>query len=302
MAVTIDSSWPTAATLIKEAPLDGRPHVALFGVSTYATSVSPRSSTSTPQAVRAALEKYSTWSFRDRVDLADHVVLVDHGDVEDPDGEGGHERVAEALASAPPTAALRIILGGDNAATWHALSALANDRAQEYGLITLDAHLDMRHGRSNGSPVRQLLDEGLDPRHVVQVGLGDFSNSAAFARETLERGVHVIERDAFFDEDATTVARRALELAGHDGRPIYVDVDLDCADRAAVPGCPAAAPGGLSAAEVRAFVREVCSDESVVAIDFTEVDVERDSPDQRTVRLVALLILEALAGVARRNS
>jgi len=55
------------------------------------------------------------------------------------------------------------------------------DRTDEFGLITLDAHLDMRDGRSNGSPVRQLLEEGLDGRHVVQVGLGDYTNSPAYA-------------------------------------------------------------------------------------------------------------------------
>ncbi|MGH9020684.1 MAG: arginase family protein, partial [Acidimicrobiales bacterium] len=98
-------------------------------------------------------------------------------------------------------------------------------------------------------------------------------------------------------EDA---AASALDIAGADGRPVYVDVDLDAADRAAVPGCPAAVPGGLSADEVRRFVRTVCSDRRVAAIDFTEVDVGRDSDDQRTVRLVALCVLEALAGVAGR--
>jgi len=38
-----------------------------------------------------------------------------------------------------------------------------------------------------------------------------------------------------------------------------------------------------------------------VAVDFTEVDVERDSNEQ-TVRLVALLVLESLAGLARRKN
>ena len=38
----------------------------------------------------------------------------------------------------------------------------------------------------------------------------------------------------------------------------------------------------------------------VCAIDITEIDVERDSEDQRTVRLGALLVLEALAGLRRR--
>jgi len=101
----------------------------------------------------------------------------------------------------------------------------------------------MREGRSNGSPVRQLLNEGLDPRHVVQVGLGDFSNSAAYAYESLDKGVRIIERDAFHRQDAASIARHALEIASHGGRKVYVDIDLDAADRSVVPGCPAAAPG-----------------------------------------------------------
>ncbi len=297
-----DPNWPSAATLLRRTSQAGHRNVALLGVSTFATSVSARSATSTPAAVRAALERFSTWSFRDRIDLAEEVALVDHGNVEEPDGEGGHQRVADALAQIDASTTLRVILGGDNAATWHAMSALASDHFDEYGLVTLDAHLDMREGRSNGSPVRQLLNEGLDPHHLVQVGIDDFSNSPTYARASLEMGVTIIERDAFHRDDAAAIARRALAIASDGGRKVYVDIDLDCADRATVPGCPAAAPGGLSADELRRFVREVCSNESVVAIDFTEVDVERDSADERTVRLVALLVLEALAGVRRRTT
>ena len=75
---------------------------------------------------------------------------------------------------------------------------------------------------------------------------------------------------------------------------------MDAADRSVVPACPAAAPGGLSADEMRRFVRAVALQHGVFAIDITEIDVERDSADQRTVRLAALLVLEALAGVRRR--
>lgn len=298
VAAPNDSKWRSAASMVFERPIDARRNVALFGVSTYQTSVSPRSGTSTPQAVRAALERFSTWSWPSRVDLAEYVAVVDHGDVEDPDGDGVRERLAAMLEGVD--APLAIFLGGDNAATWHAMGAFAGERLDQFGLITLDAHLDMRDGRSNGSPVRQLLDEGLDPRHVVQVGLGEFSNSAAYARDSLKRGVRIIERDAFHREDATVIARRALEVARQGGRQVYVDIDLDVADRSVAPGCPASVPGGLSADEVRRFVRELTTSPHVTAIDFTEVDVEQDAPDQRTVRLAALLVLEALLGVQRR--
>ncbi len=122
------------------------------------------------------------------------MALVDYGDVDDPDGAGGGARVAEALARWAPDVALRLILGGDNAATWHVLRALAGGDYSNFGLVTLDAHLDMRDGVSNGSPIRQLLEDGFDGHHVVQVGLADFSNSAHYARRAHEAGVTVISR------------------------------------------------------------------------------------------------------------
>lgn len=238
VAATHDPKWPSAATVVGAAPSPGRRTVALVGVPTFSTSVSPRSSTSTPAAIRAALARYSTWSYSDHVDLADAVAVVDHGDVVDPDGDGGEARVAAALAGVDPASELTVILGGDNAATWHALRGIAQSHLRDYGLITLDAHLDFREGRSNGSPVRQLLDDGLDGHHVVQIGLADFSNSAAYARDAREAGVTAIARDEFRRHDVADLAVRALEIAGRGGRPVYVDVDLDVCDRSVVPGCP----------------------------------------------------------------
>lgn len=297
MAVS-DSKWRPASSLLFDRPINARRNVGLLGISTYATSISPRSNVSTPAAIRRALSSYSTWSWSSRVDLAEYVAVVDHGDVPDPDGEGGHERVAAALGAIEQSPL--VILGGDNAATWHAMSALMAGRPEEFGLITLDAHLDMREGRSNGSPVRQLLAEGLDAHHVVQVGLSDFANSPAYARDTQAAGVRVIERDAFVRDDAAVIARRALDVARQGGRRVYVDIDLDVADRSVVPGCPAAAPGGLRADEIRRFVRALATSRDVVALDVTEIDVERDDADERTVRLGALVVLEALSGVQRR--
>jgi formiminoglutamase len=193
-----------------------------------------------------------------------------------------------------------LLLGGDNALTWRAMSALARDQLGDWGLITLDAHLDLRDGRSNGSPVRQLLEEGLAGSHVVQVGLADFSNSAAYARNARDAGVTIIARHELRRRSIADVAAEALATAGAGGRRVYVDIDMDVCDRSVVPGCPAAAPGGLSADELREFVRIVSSDAQVSALDVTEIDVARDARDERTVRLGALVVLEALAGYVRR--
>jgi formiminoglutamase len=53
---------------------------------------------------------------------------------------------------------------------------------------------------------------------------------------------------------------------------------------------------------MRRFVRAFASHPQVRAMDITEIDVERDGDDQRTVRLAAVLLLEALSGVVRREA
>ena len=50
----------------------------------------------------------------------------------------------------------------------------------EIGLITLDAHFDMREldeGLSNGNPVRALMEDGLPGKNIAQIGLASFANS-----------------------------------------------------------------------------------------------------------------------------
>lgn len=269
-----------------------------MGVSTYQTSLSSRSSTSTPSAIRAALSHYSTWSFHDDADLAGSVSVRDLGDVERPDDDGARERLRTMLAGASDD--LLIVLGGDNAATWLGAGALFDGALANVGLITLDAHLDLRDGRSNGSPVRQLLDEGLTPSAVVQVGLAEFANAPEYARRARDHGLTSIARRAFDEETPEALAQRALAIAGADNRAIYVDLDFDVVDRSAVPGCPAAAPGGISPHELRRFARAVARDARVVAVDLTEIDVERDV-NEATVRLGALVVLELLAGVSERG-
>jgi formiminoglutamase len=92
----------------------------------------------------------------------------------------------------------------------------------------------------------------------------------------------------------------ALAIAGANGREIYVDVDVDVCDRSVAPACPASVPGGITADELRNAVRLVANDSRVRAIDITEIDAALDTPDQRTIRLAALLVLEAVTGVASR--
>ena len=58
--------------------------------------------------------------------------------------------------------------------------------------------------------------------------------------------------------------------------------------------------GGLSAREFLTAAFVAGRDARVRAIDITEVDAKADAPDGRTVRLAAMAVLEACAGLALR--
>jgi len=295
-SLSADPRWPRAGDWpapTGDSARDGAIDLALVGLPTYATSLSATHANETPAAVRAGLRYYS--EFTDRpLDLR----FADFGDAHDPDGD---EDAATALiARAAAVSRLVVALGGDNAATVPAALGTWGTRIATAGLVTLDAHHDLRDGRSNGSPVRRLVEAGLAGTRIVQVGIADFANSADYAARAADYGITVIRRDALHGRPMDDVMAEAVEVAGAAGGPIHVDFDVDVCDRSVAPACPASLPGGLAAHELRAAVRAATTHGAVESIDFAEVDATADTPDARTIRLVALCVLEAAAGLAAR--
>lgn len=294
-ALSVDPLWPRAGGW---PPLgaDGA-DLTLLGIPTHETSLSPTGADATPAAVREALRRYS--AFVPGLDV-EALRFADAGDVAAPDGPEGRERARAAMAGAVRASRLTVAVGGDNALTVPAALGAAGGALGDAGLITLDAHHDLRDGTSNGSPVRELLEAGLDGRRVVQIGIADFANSAAYARRAAEHGITVITRDELHARPLEEVVAEALAIAGAGGGPVHVDLDVDVCDRSVAPACPASVPGGLSAWELRRVARLVAASPLVRSIDIAEVDATADAPDQRTVRLAALLVLESAAGLALR--
>lgn len=230
---------------------------------------------------------------------ADSLERADFGDIVDPDGDEAGAITTVRAASA--RARLLVAIGGDNALSVPVAAGAWGEEASTAGLITVDAHLDVRHGRSNGSPVRRLVDEfGLEPTRIVQIGIAEFANSVDYMEQVEAWGVTVITRDEVDRRGIDAVVGDALRIAGAAGGPIHVDLDIDACDRSVAPACPASIPGGFSALEMRRFARGFARSSAVRSIDLAEVDAAQDAPDGRTVRLTALCVLEALAGVLER--
>jgi len=286
-----DELWPRASNWLKVGQEDC--DLAVFGVPAHLTAITPTGANHTPAAIRAALQRYSLQS--QNGSLAS-VTAFDFGDVAEPDSPEGEERTTDLTKLVLKHSKLAVALGGDNSITYAvARATLANGG----GLIQLDAHHDIRTGVSNGSPIRRLIEEfGLPGNKIVQIGINDFSNSPEYTQHAKDFGIHIISRAEIAELGVAETIKRAFELLGEE--IIHVDFDVDVCDRAFVPATPASAPGGISAFELRTFVRELCSNSAVKSIDITEIDATIDSADERTIRLAALLVLEAASGLLAR--
>ena len=294
-----DPRWPRASAWLTAQAPSGTVDVTVLGVPASRTSISATHAHLTPTAIREALARYATYSWAHDVDVAD-LDAWDAGDILDPDGPEGEARVIHRVAELVTSTRLLIALGGDNSITHSVALGAWGAEIGGAGLITLDAHHDLRDGISNGSPVRRLVEAGLLGTRVVQVGIADFSNSREYAARARDLGITVVTRDALRRRPIADVMAEALAVASGGGGPIHVDLDVDVCDRAVVPGCPAAAPGGLTADELRQAAFHAARSPRVRSLDIAEIDAAADAPDGRTVRLGALLVLEAACGLAQR--
>lgn len=272
------------------------PDAVVLGAPFAGGSISGARCDLTPDAVRAELKWFSVWSGDHGVSL-ERLSVRDEGDVM-PAGDvtGTQERIAAAVARATSGApgVPVVLIGGDNSVTVGGARGVEAD-----GLLTFDAHHDCRDPAvrvTNGSPVRQLIEGGLE--HVVQIGIQDFANAEAHARWALDHKVHVVRARLVWDEGPEAAVNGGLRMLG-DARRIWVDVDLDVLARAFAPGAPAAMPAGLAPWHLTEAAYILGTDPRVAGMDLTEVDPSADVA-ACTVRAACAVMLSFLAGVASR--
>ena len=291
-----DGLWQRANTLFK--PNLKQADIALLGFPVHKSSITPNSCHLAPKAIRSALARYSTYSASSDVDLRD-LKITDLGDVTGADSNNGKKVIAKKVNGLLDKYGLLIALGGDNSITYTVASGLFGDLSR-VGLITLDAHHDLRDGNTNGSPVWRLIQAGLPGKNIVQIGISDFANSKEYSTRAKEAGIFVITRAQLRNKSIADAMKQAFAHLGRNVDHIYVDLDVDVCDRSVAPASPAATPGGISADELRQAAFLAGANYKVRAVDITEVDPKRDSKDERTVRLAALLVLEIAAGYKTR--
>jgi formiminoglutamase len=304
-----DPYWPRAnAWLTREgtAPKVGlqRGLLKVLGIPVTLGSITPSSCDLAPQAIRQALSRFSTYDLNHERDLL-NLKVEDLGDLplaktsvadaKDPIVAA----VREALKDA--TAAL-VILGGDNSLTRPACLGM-EPQIKDCGLLTLDAHLDLRHlenGLLNGNPVRALLEDGLPGTNIVQIGLQSFSNSAAYHQIAKDAGITVVPVESIAAKGIENVVRRALEMLADRCKSIYVDLDLDVMDRVFAPSPGGSRPGGITPLQLRNAAYECGLHPKVRVVDIVELDPTRDVNDV-TALAAASCLLSFASGVLGRQ-
>lgn len=300
--MTSDPHWPPASVWMTTDAT--QPDVVVVGVPSSRSSLTPSRADLAPLEVRDRLGRFSTYHSELGVDFGSVKVrdmgnwAVSHLDPIPLVGE------VMRLAKGLPEASLRLYLGGDNAIS-RPLVAAESDDPSKVGLITFDAHHDVRvldHGPTNGTPIRGLIEEhGLPGGNVVQIGIHSFANSADYRSYCDEAGITTVTVDQVERIGMKAAVDVALSQLSASCDSIYVDVDVDVLDAAFAPACPGARPGGFTVRQLAQGVARCGAHPAVTAMDFVEVDPTADIAHQ-TLDVMAHLLLTAVAGYASRGT
>jgi arginase family enzyme len=296
------SAWPNLSDLLVAAT--DAAAIGLIGAPLAAGSVTPGRCDLAPAELRKVLRRVGRFDIDREHELRSRI--ADHGDlpiaglsIEEATGP-----IVEAVAESVERHALTLLIGGNNAVTRpgvHGIARAVGAPLDRVGLITIDAHFDMRdtaNGLGNGNPVRALLEDGLPGRNIAQIGLTPFANSKAMHSDALQGGNRVIPLAEFERIGWQGAVEGALDgLANCE--VLVVDCDIDVIDRSQFPGAPGARPAGMQARDFFAVARRLAEEPRVALIDLTEWDPPLDPSDLSSL-VAGRWLAEVLGGFESR--
>lgn len=282
-------------------------HAALIGAPLSKSSISFSGAHMHPTVFRQLFSAFTTYNFEDDLDLLP-LCVRDIGDIvmhttDIPQCHHNIEQAFEEVTKRLPTV-VPCLIGGDHSITYPALTGLQRARGERIGLIQFDAHLDVRDtapgGRSNGTPVRSLMETGvLRGEDVVTIGLRSFANSKQYRTYAEQQGVTLYTAKQVRERGIQTILEEAIARLKQNVDVVYATFDIDVLDQSDVPGVPAIGPGGLSPLDLFYCAEVLGAWDRVIAMDMVCVDPNRDTRD-RTTRISMHVLLYFLTGLAKR--
>lgn len=292
--------WLSIADLFS---MGAKGDAAFIGAPQSEKSLTPGRCDLAPKILRETARRFSVYDIESGVDLT-AMKVADYGDLplKTLTPEQSFPLIRNAVASAAHDHRLVVIAGGNNAVTRPGVHGLGDDLSKT-GLLTLDAHFDLRDtdcGLTNGNPVRALLNDGLPGENIAQIGLAPFANTRRMHETAKNAGITVHTASDCASHGVTNLVEQELARLSRRCDAIYVDFDIDVIDRAQCPGAPGARPGGLPVRDFFAAARLVAAHQSVRAVDLTEFDPALDVSDI-TALTAGRWLAEIFAGLFSRG-
>ena len=227
-----------------------------------------------PRAIREAslnIERYSirsNWDFDD-VEIHDLGDLHISGNVEET--LTSLEEVVKDLLKNGKTP---VLIGGEHTLT---LGAACGIGSRDLGLVSFDAHLDLRNqclglSISHATHMRRLYEQ-VQPDTIVQIGTRAFSKEEWEYAETM--GIKSFTVMEILEKGARKITETINEVLEGVKRT-YFTVDMDVVDPAFAPAVQNPEPEGLSTRMLLDLILGLC-DNRVVGLDIVEVTPFYDS-------------------------
>lgn len=281
----------------------------LFGVPLSRSSISVSGASEFPEAFRRSWKGFSTYNLDFECDLQ-HLNVADLGDVkmhftDIPQSHANIKQTIKDVKKHLPNS-FPIAIGGDHSITAMLVGGLKElEPDKEIGILQFDTHLDLRslddHGPTNGTPIRNLIQNGvIKGENVYNIGLHGFFNGQSLIQYAREHKVNCITLKEARKRGITETVEEALKQLEKKADIIYVTIDMDVLDIGFAPGVPASTPGGMRTDELFEAVYTAGLSSKTAAMDIVCLDPTRDHQAQPTVKAGTYTFLTFLTALMNK--
>ena len=266
----------------------------VFGVPFDLTSTYRTGARFAPTAIREASLNIETFSFRSNLDLED-LKTHDLGDLHvSDDVETTMKRLEDTEKDLLMAGKTPVIMGGEHTIT---LGALRGAGGRDTGVISFDAHLDLRSEYmdliTSHTTFMRRLNERVKPKRIVEIG------TRAVCREELiyaeKAGIQYFTRNQIRDEGVEATVKAARRML-KDCERTYLTIDMDVLDPAFAPAVQNPEPDGLTTHELLDLTDGLC-DRRMVGLDLVEVTPPYDNGN--TAVQAARVLFEVLCALEK---
>jgi len=286
--------------------------IVLIGIPYDTTSIFNRGSYAAPETIRKILYSNREYEPYLQVDISCGLSISDLGNIKvlQTNPEMTEQRIMRVICEVVERGTIPIVMGGDHWTTFGTVKGLSKAIEGNVGVITFDAHPDLREAHqgeiTNGTPFGRLLkDEAvqLRPSNLVELGINGWHNSRYYLTFMTDNKITYFTAPLIHEKGISSITKEAIQRAGDGTKAFFLSIDVDVFDTAFAPGTGSPNPGGLYPRDVLSAVVEIAGDSRCIGMDIVEVFPNRDVNNITSV-LAAHIIQNFIAGktIARNKS